>query len=138
MDIITPFTQCFHTDPPSILSPAITSPISESQYASLSALLNCTAIGDHPISWTWYKDTLEVIESDNIEIENTVMNNISLSQVSIHSLELVNGGVWQCVASNDETGSDQATQILTVNSKLIHTYTTVYMCNNAGRHLRMT
>lgn len=63
------------------------------------------------------------MKSDNIVIESIVMNGISESRVSVHSVGLTDGGVWQCVASNDETGADQSTQILTVDSKYMYTCT---------------
>ena len=65
----------------------------------------------------WLRNTIIIDESDNVQIVNSVQNGVSQSHLKIQSLDPNDGGVWQCVASNNVTGSAQTTQLLTVNSK---------------------
>ena len=117
-DIITLVVQCTHTDPPIIISPTNESPVSHTQYASLSVSLSCTSNGTLPITWSWFKNATIIKESDNIQIIDSISNGVTESILEIQSLSHSNGGVLQCIATNDVTGSDQATLLLTVNSEL--------------------
>ena len=65
----------------------------------------------------WLRNTIIIDESDNVQIVNSVQNGVSQSHLKIQSLDPNDGGVWQCVASNNVTGPAQTTQLLTVNSK---------------------
>ena len=93
-----------------------------SQYASLSVSLSCSANGTLPITWSWLRNAVLIEESEHIQIEDGISNGVTESALEIQNLNPSDGGVWQCVASNDVTGSNQTTQILIVNSKLSLSY----------------
>ena len=72
------------------------------------------AQGTLPITWTWRHNGKDLAQSDDVSYDETGL----ASTLVLTGLEEEDGGVYQCVAHNENTGAAAASDLLTINSEI--------------------